>query len=236
AGAAAASAQATAGQSSSPEQQTSSGAQQPAAQSTTPSPTTSETRPATTTFMGDTGLWFVPIGEVLPAKRWSASLYRVNYDYNQGFTDVSNWPVTFGVGLGDRAEIFGAWSLVRRIDRDIRPIFVRGLPGAGGLVNDYPFVRQGWSNNQLGDFWIGGKVNLLTEYNNQHPLALAVRGMLKIPTAKDHDEGVGTGKVDFIFDGIASKEINQKVELAGYGGVIFRGDPTDINLSNGFRW
>ena len=62
--------------------------------------TPAETRPATTTFMGDTGLWFVPTGEVLPAKRWSFSLYRVNFDYNEGFTDVSNWPITFGVGLG----------------------------------------------------------------------------------------------------------------------------------------
>src|SRR5690349_9648867 len=53
-----------------------------------------ETRPATTTFRGDTGLWFVPTGEVLPARRWSVSGYRVNFDYNQGFTDVSNWPIT----------------------------------------------------------------------------------------------------------------------------------------------
>ena len=119
-----------------------------------------ETRPATTTFMGDTGLWFVPIGEVLPAKKWSASVYRVNYDYNQGFTDVSNWPLTFGFGLGDRAEVFGAWTLVRRIDRDVRPIFLPSQPSAGGVVNDYPFVRQGWSDNQLGDLWLGTKVNL----------------------------------------------------------------------------
>ena len=83
-----------------------------------------DTRPATTTFMGDTGLWFVPIGEVLPARKWSASANRVNYDYNQGFTDVSNWPLTFGFGVGDRAEVFGAWTLVRRVDRDVRPIFV----------------------------------------------------------------------------------------------------------------
>ena len=62
--------------------------------------------------MGDTGLWYVPTGEVLPDKRWSMSAYRVNFDDNQGFTDVSNWPVTFGYGLKDRAEIFGvvSWS------------------------------------------------------------------------------------------------------------------------------
>lgn len=101
-----------------------------------------DTRPATTTFMGDTGLWFVPIGEVLPARKWSASAYRVNYDYDQGFTDVSNWPLTFAFGLGNRAEVFGAWTVVRRIDRDVRPIFLPGQPEAGGVVNDYPFVRK----------------------------------------------------------------------------------------------
>ena len=91
--------------------------------------TPAETRPATTTFMGDTGLWFVPTGEVLPPKRWSFSLYRVNFDYNEGFTDVSNWPITFGAGLGG-LEIFGAVHAVRRIDRDARPIFFNAQ-GAG---------------------------------------------------------------------------------------------------------
>ena len=37
-------------------------ASQPPASTATP-----ETRPATTTTMGDTGLWFVPTGEILPA-------------------------------------------------------------------------------------------------------------------------------------------------------------------------
>jgi peptidoglycan-associated lipoprotein len=197
--------------------------------------TTEETRPATTTPMGDTGLWFVPTGEVLPAKRWSFSVNRTNFDFNQGFSDVSDWPVTFGVGLGDRAEIFGAWSLIRRIDRDSRPIFIPGQDEPGGLLNEYPFVRQGWSDNQIGDFWVGAKVNLLSEYR-QHAAALAVRGLLKLPFAKDDEEGVGTGKLDFIIDAVVSKEINQRVELSGFGGLIFRGDPDDVSLTDGFRW
>ena len=97
----------------------------------------------------------MPTGEVLPAKKWSLSAYRVNFDRDQGFTDVSNWPVTVGIGLADRAEIFGAFTLVRRIDRDVRPVFVATQPVAGGLANEYPFVRQGWSDNQLGDLTIG---------------------------------------------------------------------------------
>jgi len=200
-----------------------------------PTPPTPEARPATTTFMGDTGLWFVPTGEVLPAKRWSASAYRVNFDYQQGFTDVSNWPVTFGYGLKDRVELFGAWTLVRRIDRDTRPIFRPRDPDSGGLINEYPFVRQGWSDNQPGDFWIGGKVNLMSEWQ-QKPLALAVRGMIKLPTASSDDEGVGTGETDFAIDGIVSKEINQRVEVSWYGGFIVRGSPSDVELSNGLRY
>ena len=160
----------------------------------TPAPA-EETRPATTTFRGDTGLWFVPTGEILPARRWSFSVYRVNNDFEQGFTDVSNFPVTFGVGLADRAEIFGAWDVVRRIDRDVRPLFFPVASGGtlsnGGVVNEYPFVNDQWSGSQLGDFWVGTKINITSEHR-QAPAAFAVRGMLKLPTAST-DDGVGTG-------------------------------------------
>ena len=82
-------------------------------------------RPATTTPMGDTGLWFVPTGEILPAKRWSVSAYRVNFDHQQGFTDVSNWPVTFGYRhQGSRRDLRRV-DVMRRIDRDVRPMFHR---------------------------------------------------------------------------------------------------------------
>jgi outer membrane protein OmpA-like peptidoglycan-associated protein len=210
-------------------------AQSSAGQTTPPATTSSETRPATTTKDGDTGLWFVPTGEIVPAKKYAVSAYRVNFDRDQGFTDVSDWPATFAFGAADRAEIFGAWTLVRRVDRDVRPLFVATQPVAGGLVNEAPFIRQGWSDNQLGDLWIGAKINLTSQWRQQ-PAAVAVRGLIKLPTAKTEDEGVGSGKMDFAFDGIVSKEINQRVEVSGYGGFIFRGDPDEIDLSNGLRW
>ena len=53
------------------------GLAQPAATAPAQEPAASlvvtETRSAAPTFQGDTGLWFVPLGEVLPAGRWSAS-------------------------------------------------------------------------------------------------------------------------------------------------------------------
>ena len=58
-----------------------------------------DTRMAAPTFQGDTGLWFVPLGEVLPAGRWSASAYYTNFDRQEGFTDISFVPLTFGFGI-----------------------------------------------------------------------------------------------------------------------------------------
>jgi outer membrane protein OmpA-like peptidoglycan-associated protein len=201
---------------------------------TAQAPATVETRPATTTATGDTGLWFVPTAEILPAKNWSLSAYRVNFDYDQGFTDVSRFPVTFGVGLADRVELFGSFTAVTRIDRDIRPLFVPTLPEVGGVVNEYPHVNSGWSGNQVGDLWVGAKFNL-TSQHRQQPAAFALRGMVKLPTGSE-DNGASTGKADFAFDAIVSKEINERVELSGFGGVVFRGDPDLYDLQNGFRW
>jgi outer membrane protein OmpA-like peptidoglycan-associated protein len=208
------------------------------AQSTSQSgtPPADETRPATTTAAGDTGLWFVPTAEILPARKWSFSVYRTNFDYQQGFTDVSNFPVTFGVGLADRVEIFGSWSLVRRIDRDVRPLFfpTLGSLAAGGVVNEYPFVSDGWIGNQLGDLWLGAKVNV-TSQHRQSPAAFAFRGLVKLPTAGE-GEGAGTGKPDFGLDAIVSNEFNDRVEVAAFGGFMVRGDPDAFDLLNGLRW
>jgi peptidoglycan-associated lipoprotein len=197
-------------------------------------PAAAETRPATTTFLGDTGLWYVPTAEILPRKKWSMSAYRVNFDDNQGFTDVSNWPVTFGYGISDRAELFGSWVLVNRIDRDIRPLYLASIPQAGGFVPQHPLASEGWSGNQLGDLWIGLKWNLASEYD-QKPVAFALRPMIKLPTG-DKDGGAGTGKTDFVLDAVLSKELNQRVEVSGYGGFIVRGEPDAVETTNGFRW
>ena len=95
-------------------------AQQPSAQVEVTRPM----RPATTTASGTTGLWFVPTAEVLPTTRNGlCRFYRTNIDDGQGFTDISMFPATFAVGIGDRAEFFGSWALVTRLDRDTRPLF-----------------------------------------------------------------------------------------------------------------
>ena len=171
--------------------------------------TAGDLRPATTTFFGDTGLWFVPTGEVLPRGKWSVSGYRRGTNFIQGYTNVADFDGTFGVGIGDRAEIFGAFLVDTRIDRDVRPLFVND-PTFGGIIDRYPKVNQPWTGDNLGDFYIGAKVNLLSE-SRHSPAAVALRGLLKLPTGKS-DVGNGTGKADGELDLIVSKEFAKMVE------------------------
>ena len=219
----------------------------PASAQTPPPPApapaaTADVRPATTTFLGDTGLWYVPTAEILPARKWSLSAYRVNFDDTQGFTDVSNWPVTFAFGVRDRVELFGSFVVVNRIDRDVRPLFLASASSpqlaanrqAGGFVPQNPLARAAWSGNNVGDLWVGAKVNLASQWRQQ-PAAFAIRALVKAP-AGDTESGAGTGRADFALDAIASREWNGRVELSGYGGFIVRGAPDDVEASNGVRW
>ena len=192
-----------------------------------------DTRPATTTFWGDTGLWFVPTGEVLPSRDFSLSMQRTEMDFRHGNTNVSFWPVTGAVGIG-RLELFGALRVVTSVDRDTSPLLF-GDPAdeAGGLVNDYPTVRESWTGNRLGDLFIGAKINMLSQ-ERQEPLALAIRATLKLPTA-DSDVGAGTGEYDGFVDFVGSREYKH-VEVAAFGGFALRGDPDELSLSDGIRW
>ena len=62
----------------------------------------------------------------------------------------------------------------------------------GGIVGRYPLVKQGWSGSQVGDFTVGVKLGLLSQAAGK-PEALALRGMVKLPTG-NKATGVGTGK------------------------------------------
>jgi outer membrane protein OmpA-like peptidoglycan-associated protein len=207
------------------------GAQTP---SSTAPPADEPTRPATTTFFGDTGLWFVPTAEVLGGGQWSVSGYRRGTNWQQGYTNVADFAGTFAFGIKDRAEIFGSLLVDTRIDRDSRPIFVND-PTVGGFIDRYPKVNQYWTGDNLGDFYLGAKVNLLSE-SRHDPLAVAIRAVLKAPTGKA-DIGVSTGKPDVWFDAILSKEAARMVEVSGFGGFEFRGSPDGFTIpSSAFRW
>jgi peptidoglycan-associated lipoprotein len=204
---------------------------------TTSSQTTEEaTRRATTTYEGDTGLWFVPTGEILPDRKWDFSFYNTEFNREAGFTNIRHFLGTFGVGVKDRVEIFGSVRFITRIDRDFEvPSLYAIGNNAGGPLNDYPLVSSDWTgDHKFGDTLIGAKFNILSEARQQ-PLAFGIRGIVKLPTG-DKDAGTSTGKADVSFDAVLSKELNQAVELGGYAGYIVRGKPDQVSISNGFRW
>jgi len=193
---------------------------------------------------GDTGLWWVPTGEVLPNKKFSVSFYRTNMDDGQGFSDYSTFPLTLGIGVGRRAEIFGSIETVKRIDRDTYHNGAGFFQSqsqetdtgtGGGILLNAPYHRSQWSGNNFGDIWVGAKFNVMSQAD-QKPVAAAVRAQVKLPTAGTSGvDAVGTGQPDLAFDGIVSGR-GSKVELSGFGGIIFRSNPTDYTLTNGFRW
>ena len=197
-----------------------------------PSPAT-DVRPAVTTFWGDTGLWFVPTAEVIRKSGWAFVAYHTEQNYKQGDTNVTFHPATFAIGAGNHVEIFGSLRTVTRIDRDTSPLFVPAGSDTAGVVNEYPFVRSTWTGSNFGDVYIGTKANLMSEYRRQ-PMALALRGTIKLPTAST--DNVGSGEFDYFADLIASKEIGEAVELSAYGGYAWRGNPDGMSLSDGTRW
>ena len=189
------------------------------------------TRPSGATFLGDTGLWFVPTAEILPHGMFSGSAQRANFDRQEGISDIEHYPATFAVGVADRVELFGSFRVMTRIDRDARPLF--DSSELGGPAYQFPLANDQFSGNKIGDLVLGGKINLLSEANLS-PVAFAIRGLVKVPTG-DEDVGNTTGKPDGAFDVILSKDLGA-IEAAGYGGFGFRGDPDGIDLPNSFRW
>jgi outer membrane protein OmpA-like peptidoglycan-associated protein len=184
-----------------------------------------DSRPSGNTIYGDTGIWFVPQGETLPKGRWSGGFQLVNEDRSEGFSDITDIGGMFAFGATDRIELFGTMSY-RRIDADLVPVARNGQP------QDY-LIRQGWATG-LGDLWLGAKFNLLSQATN-NGYAVGARVMAKIPSASE-DDGLGTGKADFQFDLITSREFAEKVDLAMSTGVKLRGSPDGYELTPGFKW
>lgn len=188
-------------------------------------------RRALPTFYGDTGFWFVPTAETLPARRVSFSVFRANFDRRQGLTDVNQIGFTGAVGLGDRFEVFGSWRTVR-LDRDVRPVFIPTDPVFGGVSQEYPYVRRGWSKTLGGPLIVGGKVSLISQSRGD-ALSLAPRVMVKFPSGSTW---ASTNDWDGHIDLVASREFGGQVELSGMAGGVIRGDPDEFRVSDGVTW
>ena len=184
-----------------------------------------DTRPGSSTTVGDTGLWFVPLADTLPKGEWTAGVQRIALNRSENISNISDIGGMFSFGATDRVELFGSLGY-RRINADASPIAYRGQS------QNY-LINSSWSDG-VGDATVGAKFNLHSQVkDNGVSLALRVAG--KLPTASK-DDGLGTGKPDMWFDLIASREFAQKVDLTMSAGLNFRGNPDGYNLTKGFIW
>ena len=111
---------------------------------------------------------------------------------------MSSFPITAAVGI-PRVELFGALHVVTPIDRDTSPLlFGSTSGGTGGLVNEFPDGHRELHRQLFGDLYVGAKLNVSTQADRQ-PVAFALRGTAKIPTATRR-YGIGTGKLDGFID------------------------------------
>jgi peptidoglycan-associated lipoprotein len=188
-------------------------------------------RGAIPTIKGDTGLWFVPTAETMGSRKFSASLFRANFDRAQGLTDVNQFGLTAAFGLGTRAEIFGSWN-VTRLHRDVQPTFVTSDPEFGGVSNQFPFVRQRWSKTLGGPLSLGAKVNLISQSRGD-AVGLAVRGIFEFPVGPIY---ANTDATNFRLDIISSREFAKTVELTGSIGAVLRQNPDEFHLSDSAIW
>ena len=78
-------------------------------QPSSPQSSDASTRPAATTFDGDTGLWYVPTAETLGRGAFAASIYRSGFDYVETATSY-----TFTSAL--------AVEVLRRLGPALRPL------------------------------------------------------------------------------------------------------------------
>ena len=189
------------------------------------------TRPAGVTFLGDTGLWFVPTAEVLAAGNVSGSVQHGTFNREAGFTALQTSGGTFAVGVGGRAEMFASIPLITRVDRDVRPVFRSG--DVGSVDPDYPLATQEFSGSAMGDIVVGVKVNLMSEAA-QAPAAVAFRGWTRLPTGSEASGTTG-GALGAGVGLVVSKAV-QNAEVAMHGDFQFRGNPDNLTVPNGFRF
>ena len=189
------------------------------------------TRPSGVTFLGDTGLWFVPTAEVMASGNVSGSGQHTTFNREAGFSAIQTSGGTFAIGVGGRAELFASIPLITRIDRDVRPLFRSG--NAGSLDPDYPLATQQFSGSAMGDVMVGVKVNLMSE-QTQAPAAVAFRGWARLPTGNE-SAGTSAGALGGGVGLVVSKAAGN-AEVALHGEYQFRASPDNVTVPQGFHF
>ena len=160
-------------------------------------------RPAAPTYEGDTGLFRLSSAYTLPKGKFSFGLFRDNYDRDPKGVDFSIHGFNLAYGVTDKLEIFGNIGFQNRVQAQL-PVGAR-LQQRGALRRSCP------GTTGFGDVKLGLKYAFLNDYLGD-AVGLALRGVVKLPTASDTD-GLGTGKTSFAGDLVLSKTLNYGADL-----------------------
>ena len=186
-------------------------------------------------FYGDTGLWFVPTAEVLAHGKWSGTGVSAGHELHPGLHQRRRLR---GHGGGRDQGPRGSVRvvLVRHADRSRRAAdFSSPTPSSAASSTAIPRVNKCGRATTWATCTSAGR-STCCRSTGRHKAAVAVRGMVKIPTGDD-DVGTSTGKADLLVDFIASKDVAKIVDVAGYAGYECRGSPDGFDIPGGaFRW
>jgi outer membrane protein OmpA-like peptidoglycan-associated protein len=209
-----------------------------AQQATTTSPPPSDDargRVAITTD-GDGGLWWLPIADTNGKGKHRGSAQRNSFNTPQGQMNVANFTANVSYGLTNRLDVFGAWDLITRVDRDNQQLF-NSDPERGGVDPRAPFANERWTGNKIGDLRVGAKYALVSEGEGDS-FSFGPRVFINLPTG-DADAGAGQGGVAADVSGVLSKWLNRHAVLTGEVGYNFRKNPEDpvvAHVPNFLRW
>jgi len=186
---------------------------------------------------GDAGLWWVPVADTNGKGMWRGSAQRNSRNTPQGLMNIADFTANVSYGFGERFDVYAAFDVIERVDRDIATLFVPSDDDQGGIDTMRPYATQRWTGNKRGDMRVGAKYAFLSEGSGD-PFSLAARVTMNVPTG-DTDNGTGQGSVGADFEGVLSRWISNKVVLSGSAGYNLRKNPTDpvvIHVPNNFHW
>ena len=156
-------------------------------------------RPATTTFFGDTGLWFVPTGGGPAHGKWSRERLSARHQLRPGLHERRRFRRHVRRSASRTApRSSGRSSFDTRIDRDVRPLFIANDTAFGGVIDRYPRVNQYWTGDNVGDFYLGAKVQSAGRSTGRSRRRSRCAGMVKLPTGDDGRRASAPGKTGLL--------------------------------------
>jgi len=191
-----------------------------------------------TTIDGDAGLWWIPVADTNGKKKSRGSIERNSRNNGQGLMNIANFTANVSYGFTDRFDMFAAYDIITRVDRDNQVLFVPADTERGGIDTFVPYVRERWIGNTTGDVRVGGKYAFLSEGQGD-AFSFAGKGTLTVPTG-DTDKGGGQGGVGADVTAVLSRWITRKFVATGSAGYEWRKNPDADNITvhvpNHFHW